>query len=707
MLVDRSPLFHLYKEYSEYKFYFRKSHENFATFIQQYEQMRQKIDENIFMKCSRLQIQILDLLAVSNLASDEDVETVISSLENLKAVDNIYEKVKESIGEISAAFEKAEPHKIEVVEAQIDYEFKPTIWDEYEDTTLPDDGTIHDYNENPQKMEGEECTVIKFTHDNQTKLDEEAKHKQKRKGGRQKTSKRKKVEDTDEETSSSGDDDDYVLPPHHRKNVEVDGDTDTNLNEVGNDDDEVKTRSKVGRPRINPIIPKSSRAQKNAKNREFIRGCLIESPDGNQFTCKQCGNVFKERNSFIWHVKNYHIGNKPLKPKRTVDGRYICDGCGKNFADSVLLKRHKLTDRCGNIDNLAYACKRCTNDRGKPLQFDNWKEYRKHRRDVHDYGKQKREKSKELVQCDECDKMVTRLHLPIHKRSVHLGIKVQCPDCGEMIIEEYMRRHRYKHEAKLKSEKGEFLQCDQCDFKTALKSSLTDHIRQKHNKVPEYVACDICGKVKATKGELEAHIKNVHGERLQCPYCPKYFAPNGLQPHIQARHKTTNNICVFCNFESTDSNALQDHMKIEHPYEVDVPKEAKPKKVYTCEFNCGFTCFNIKILGSHRRFQHTAEKIKCDQCEFTTVFPNNMKMHKERVHLGIRHPCKHCDFTSTSKGGVKAHMLRKHPDLIQLYSCHMCNYRTESKELLTRHLTGEFGKHGTRGKRRADLYDDR
>ena len=84
MLVERSPLFHLYKEYSEYKFYFRKSHENFATFIHEYEQMRQKIDENIFMKCSRLQIQILDLLAASNLASDEDVETVINSLENLK-----------------------------------------------------------------------------------------------------------------------------------------------------------------------------------------------------------------------------------------------------------------------------------------------------------------------------------------------------------------------------------------------------------------------------------------------------------------------------------------------------------------------------------------------------------------------------------------------------------------------------------------------
>ena len=152
MLVDRSPLFHLYKEYSEYKFYFRKSDENFATFIQEYEQMRQKIDENIFMKCSRLQIQILDLLAASNLASDEDVETVISSLENLKAVDNIYEKVKESIGDISSAWEKAEPHKIEVVEAQIDYEFKPTIWDEYEDTTLPDDGTIHDYNEPNDKV---------------------------------------------------------------------------------------------------------------------------------------------------------------------------------------------------------------------------------------------------------------------------------------------------------------------------------------------------------------------------------------------------------------------------------------------------------------------------------------------------------------------------------------------------------------------------
>ena len=44
-----------------------------------------------------LQIKILDLLTVSNLASDEDVESITDTLENLRAVDNIYDKVKENI----------------------------------------------------------------------------------------------------------------------------------------------------------------------------------------------------------------------------------------------------------------------------------------------------------------------------------------------------------------------------------------------------------------------------------------------------------------------------------------------------------------------------------------------------------------------------------------------------------------------------------
>ena len=118
--------------------------------------MRQKVDDEIFSKCSRLQIKILDLLTVSNLASDEDVESIIDTLENLRAVDNIYDKVKENIESLTEA--SVNSNKVET--AEYEFDIKPSIWDE-EITPPPliDD----DYNEVPQKMEEGMYTVIKFT----------------------------------------------------------------------------------------------------------------------------------------------------------------------------------------------------------------------------------------------------------------------------------------------------------------------------------------------------------------------------------------------------------------------------------------------------------------------------------------------------------------------------------------------------------------
>ena len=76
------------------------------------------MDDEIFSKCSRLQIKILDLLTVSNLASDEDVESIIDTLENLRAVDNIYDKVKENIESLTEA--SVNSNKVESAELEFD-----------------------------------------------------------------------------------------------------------------------------------------------------------------------------------------------------------------------------------------------------------------------------------------------------------------------------------------------------------------------------------------------------------------------------------------------------------------------------------------------------------------------------------------------------------------------------------------------------------
>ena len=110
-------MFSLYQQYCEYKYYSRKPQDNFKSFIEQYEQLRREVDENIFSRCSRLQIQILDLLAVSNLAPD-DVEDILESLKSLTALENYYEYVKVSIEDISDALDELEEGKLNAEESK-------------------------------------------------------------------------------------------------------------------------------------------------------------------------------------------------------------------------------------------------------------------------------------------------------------------------------------------------------------------------------------------------------------------------------------------------------------------------------------------------------------------------------------------------------------------------------------------------------------
>ena len=91
-----------YQQYREYKYFTRTSHDIFDTFIENYEQLRKAVDQNIFSNYSRPQIQILDLLAVSNMA-DDDVESILEDLKSLNVMENSYAYVIKTIKEISDA----------------------------------------------------------------------------------------------------------------------------------------------------------------------------------------------------------------------------------------------------------------------------------------------------------------------------------------------------------------------------------------------------------------------------------------------------------------------------------------------------------------------------------------------------------------------------------------------------------------------------
>ena len=100
-------------------------------------------------------------------------------------------------------------------------------------------------------------------------------------------------------------------------------------------------------------------------------------------------------------------------------------------------------------------------------------------------------------------------------------------------------------------------------------------------------------------------------------------------------------------------------------------------------------------LRMHKNSRHFGITFNCDQCDFSAKQKGQLTKHVERVHLGIKHPCKFCEDEFSNQSSLRIHMMSKHPDQYQIFSCHLCNYRTESKDRLQRHLTGKYGKHNS------------
>ena len=304
--------------------------------------------------------------------------------------------------------------------------------------------------------------------------------------------------------------------------------------------------------------------------------------------------------------------------------------------------------------------------------------------------------------CYVCDKEFPKhSEMTIHRISHFKGsssvadfkgfMKEPCTVCGKMISlrNKGMDKHKRRHKQK---DLQQFLQCDQCDYKTVDKVGLKGHYALNH--APKDYFCDICSQRFGANRFLQAHINNMHSEKVKCTFCSFSSQKHLIEVHIKRRHKKSAcNICSFCSYETDDKNALLEHVELNHPDENNIPKITnRRRKDYNCNL-CDFQSNHKQSLRAHKSSKHWGIKYYCDLCDFKSTTKDKVKKHNEKIHLKIKHPCKFCNFQTADGGALRAHLIAKHPEF-KLYSCHLCNYRTEKKDLLQRHLTGKYGKHG-------------
>ena len=305
----------------------------------------------------------------------------------------------------------------------------------------------------------------------------------------------------------------------------------------------------------------------------------------------------------------------------------------------------------------------------------------------------------EKVNCHICGKPYPRWTLRSHIRRVHGKPKFKelapCPKCGKILtLDTLMHAHMCEKDP------DKLFSCDLCDFTTYYKGTLRGHWERMHN--PDVVSCEVCGNQYRSAESLRQHIKQVHdGERtesgdLKCHLCNfKAKRQTYLDSHMKSSHEATRSfMCSVCGFETGNQEDLLSHMQFKHGQLDHSPKKETPLQLYKCD-SCERQFNSRKSWRVHNKALHLGIRYNCEHenCTYSSTQRGQLKRHIELKHFDIRLQCEYCEKSFCGDSSLRDHKAKKHSDQLKFYSCHLCSYRTEHKELLQRHLTGKYSKH--------------
>ena len=394
-------------------------------------------------------------------------------------------------------------------------------------------------------------------------------------------------------------------------------------------------------------------------------------------------------------IKFTHKMDSPQSPKikdnESVD-QFYCDGCEKTLASARKFYIHKKIRGCGNLDGIDFDCEECAE---KP-KFYTFSELRKHREENHLRGKEW--DPEKYVNCPDCGKTVTKAYYLSSHKQWHLneGLTTQCPECGKVVSKNGFRKHIDEHK---RNQSGDMYFCDICPYKANAKYKVNSHKKVIHG--PKAYTCDLCGTMFKVKATMDNHMLTKHRDSenattYQCEMC-EYTTKSevSLNSHIQFRHREGKRICSFCNFETLDSDKLSSHFRTEHGIATDLtPKKSNNEKIYKCT-QCDYSARSPQALRIHVKVKHVGTRFKCEQCDYTSTTKNQLRIHNNSKHLGVKYPCDFCPRHFSTQGSRRHHHVNQHPDQYIVYSCHLCSYRTDNKDLLQRHISGKYGKHNS------------
>jgi hypothetical protein len=262
--------------------------------------------------------------------------------------------------------------------------------------------------------------------------------------------------------------------------------------------------------------------------------------DGSQYLCSFCRKPYQSQRALTSHIKAEHFNYKP----------YACNVCNASFVEQHSLKTHV---RLTHLLERPFECNEC--DR----RFASSRKLSDHKCAKHGKGLR--------LECPECDKTfayktLLRNHiLTNHKRGSFI-----CDECGKLHnTEKSLRDHIKTHEG-LKSVACTFEGCTSMFTRIELMRS---HLKSVHVGKERKFSCSYCPKKFLAPALLKRHEDGVHLNKKghKCPHCEFASAYKGhIRDHVRATHEAVKFPCPYplCNHQSSYKGNLDKHMKNVH-----------------------------------------------------------------------------------------------------------------------------------------------
>ncbi|CAD5112072.1 unnamed protein product [Dimorphilus gyrociliatus] len=191
--------------------------------------------------------------------------------------------------------------------------------------------------------------------------------------------------------------------------------------------------------------------------------------------------------------------------------------------------------------------------------------------------------------------------------------------------------------------------CKFCNKPQSSRSYLVQH-ENNHLGIKPY-KCDECNYVTSFRKTLTSHKKNAHNKN-------KATAGTG----------GIGNVCKQCGHKALSQKALELHEKMEHE-----------NACFKCA-TCGFMTKQISVYKNHIQTHRDKRKYSCIQCNYET---SDSQQYQEHITENHSLKCPHCNFLFSHSQELSDHV-QHHENVLQHF-CVLCSFSSNLETELIEH----------------------